>query len=92
MDAITDLVGDRSCDLAPIAGRYGRRSVEVVEGVLERLERERLVRRRDHRWEPVHTDGVFIDPFLPLLETASPSAERRKTRPSSRSQSPESEK
>src|SRR5439155_644075 len=31
---------------------------------------ERLVRRRDHRWEPVHTDGVFIDPFLPLLETA----------------------
>ena len=70
MDAITDLVGDRSCDLAPIAGRYGRQSVEVVERVLERLERERLVRRRDHRWEPVHTDGVFIDPFLPLLETA----------------------
>jgi len=70
MDAITDLVGDRSCDLAPIAARYGRSSVEVVERVLERLERERLVRCRDHRWEPVHTDGVFIDPFLPLLETA----------------------
>lgn len=70
LDAITDLVGYRSCDLAPIGARYGHRSVEVLERVLERLERDHLVRRRDHRWEPAHTDGVFIDQFLPLLETA----------------------
>jgi coproporphyrinogen III oxidase-like Fe-S oxidoreductase len=70
LDAITDLVGDRSSDLVPIGARYGRRSVEMLELALERLEREGLVRRRDQRWEPVHTDGVFIDPFLPLLETA----------------------
>jgi hypothetical protein len=70
LDAITDLVGDRSSDLVPIEARYGRRSVEMLELALERLEREGLVRRRDQRWEPVHTDGVFIDPFLPLLETA----------------------
>jgi hypothetical protein len=70
MDAITDLVGYRSCDLAPIGTRYGHRSVEVLEPVLERLEREHLVTRRDRRWEPAQTDGVFIDQFLPLLEAA----------------------
>ncbi len=70
LDAITDLVGYGSCDLAPIGTRYGRQSVETVQLVLERLEREGLVTHRDDHWEPVHTDGVFIDPFLPLLETA----------------------
>ena len=70
LDAITDIVGDRSCDLAPIGARYGDRSVEMLQQGLEQLEREHLIRRRDGRWEPVHTDGVFIDPFLPLLETA----------------------
>jgi coproporphyrinogen III oxidase-like Fe-S oxidoreductase len=70
LDAITELVGDRSCDLAPIAARYGHESVEMLQRVLEKLERERVVERRDERWEPVHTDGVFIEPFVPLLETA----------------------
>ena len=70
LDAITGLVGYASCDLAPIGARYGRRSVETIQPVLEGLEREGLVRHRDDHWEPVHTDGVFIDPFLPLLETA----------------------
>ncbi len=71
LDAVTDLVGYRSCDLAAIAARYGRRRVETLRLVLDRLEREGLVRHRGgERWEPVRTDGVFIDPFLPLLETA----------------------
>jgi hypothetical protein len=70
LDAITDLVGYRTCDLAPIGARYGRRSVETLQLALERLEREAVVAHRDGHWEPVHTDGVFIDPFLPLLETA----------------------
>ncbi len=70
LDAITGLVGYRSCDLVPIGARYGRQSVEAVQLVLERLEREGVVTHRDDRWEPVQTDGVFIDAFLPLLETA----------------------
>jgi coproporphyrinogen III oxidase-like Fe-S oxidoreductase len=70
LDLITDLVGDRGSDLAPIMGRYGRAAIDVLEPVLETLEGEGLVRRRDARWEPLATDGVFVDPFWPLLETA----------------------
>ncbi len=70
LDAITDLVGYRSCDPAQIGARYGHANVEVLEQVLERLKREGLVTRRDHLWEPTHTDGIFIDQFLPLLDTA----------------------
>lgn len=40
LDAITDLVGYRSCDPAQIGERYGHRNVEVLERVLERLENE----------------------------------------------------
>ena len=44
LDAITGLVGYASCDLAPIGARYGRRSVETIQPVLEGLERGRTRR------------------------------------------------
>jgi coproporphyrinogen III oxidase-like Fe-S oxidoreductase len=70
LDAITDLVGYRRCDLGPIAARYGGQSGDALRAELERLARAGLVAQRADQWEPVHTDGVFIDPFLPLLERA----------------------
>lgn len=70
LDLITDLVGDRGSDLAPIAARYGADAVALLQPALEALAREGIVRERAGRWEPLHTDGVFVDPVWPLLETA----------------------
>ena len=38
--------------------------------MLDRLQKEGRVAERDGRWEPLETDGVFIDPVLPLLDGA----------------------
>jgi coproporphyrinogen III oxidase-like Fe-S oxidoreductase len=70
LDLITDLVGDRRSDLAPIRERYGTEALLPLESVLEKLRDEGRVSERNGAWEPVATDGVFIDPFWPLLETA----------------------
>jgi coproporphyrinogen III oxidase-like Fe-S oxidoreductase len=68
MDLITDLVGDRTSDLAPIARRYGADAVRALQPALERLQGSGVIVERNGRWESVATDGVFIDPVLPLLD------------------------
>lgn len=70
LDLITDLVGDRRSDLAPIRARYGAAALGPLESALEQLRGEGRVAERDGAWEAVATDGVFIDPFWPILETA----------------------
>src|SRR5207302_209764 len=70
LDLVTDLVGDRRSDLAPIRARYGADGLRPLEPVLAGLEAEGRVVRRDGAWEAVATDGVFIDPFWPVLEAA----------------------
>ena len=70
LDLITDLVGDRGSDLAPIAARYGADAVDLLRPALAALAGAGVVRERDGRWEPVHTDGVFVDPVWPVLEAA----------------------
>lgn len=70
LDVITDLVGDRGCDLRPIAARHGAESLQRLYPILDALEREGHLVRKHERWEPVYTDGVFVGPFWPLLETA----------------------
>jgi coproporphyrinogen III oxidase-like Fe-S oxidoreductase len=70
LDLITDLVGDRRSDLAPIRARHGAAALAPLEAALERLRDEGRVAVRDGGWDAVETDGVFIDPFWPILETA----------------------
>jgi coproporphyrinogen III oxidase-like Fe-S oxidoreductase len=70
LDVITDLVGDRRSDLTPIRHRYGADGVRPLEPVLEQLQHDGRVVQRAGYWEAVQTDGVFIDPFWPLLDTA----------------------
>lgn len=70
LDLITDLAGDRRSDLAPIRERYGAEGLRPLEMVLERLRDEGHVVERNGCWEPVRADGVFVDPFWPLLEAA----------------------
>jgi coproporphyrinogen III oxidase-like Fe-S oxidoreductase len=70
LDLITDLVGDRRSDLAPIRARYGAAALAPLETALAQLGRDGRVRERDGTWEAVATDGVFIDPFWSILETA----------------------
>ena len=70
LDVITDLVGDRRSDLTPIRHRYGADGLRPLEPVLHRLQNDGCVAQRNGCWEPVQTDGVFIDPFWPLLEAA----------------------
>jgi coproporphyrinogen III oxidase-like Fe-S oxidoreductase len=70
LDLITDLVGDRRSDPTPIGERYGSEALAQLAPALERLRQEGRVLQRDGCWEPVQTDGVFIDPFLPLLDAA----------------------
>jgi coproporphyrinogen III oxidase-like Fe-S oxidoreductase len=70
LDVITDLVGDRKSDLTPIRQRYGADGLRPLQPVLERLEHDGSVVQRDGSWEPVQTDGVFVDPFWPLMEAA----------------------
>jgi hypothetical protein len=70
LDLVTDLVGDRRSDLAPIRERYGADGLGPLEPVLARLEADGRIVRRDGGWETIATDGVFIDPFWPLLEAA----------------------
>jgi coproporphyrinogen III oxidase-like Fe-S oxidoreductase len=70
LDLITDLVGDRRSDLTPIRERYGTDGLRLLESVLVRLQNAGRVVQRDGCWEPVQTDGVFIDPFWPLMEAA----------------------
>ena len=70
LDLITDLVGDRRSDLTPIRQRYGADGLRPLQPALERLRSDGCVVQRDGLWEPVQTDGVFIDPFWPLLEAA----------------------
>jgi hypothetical protein len=70
LDLITDLVGDRRSDLRPIQQRYGTEGLKPLEPVLERLEKDGQVTRKNGCWETVETDGVFIDAFWPLLEAA----------------------
>ncbi len=70
LDLITDLVGDAHSDVAPIRARYGDEGLRPLLPALERLSDDGIVRERDGAWEPVATDGVFIDPFLPVLEAA----------------------
>jgi coproporphyrinogen III oxidase-like Fe-S oxidoreductase len=81
LDLITDLVGDRHTDLAPIRARYGPAGLRPLEPVLEDLAAAgRLARRRDG-WDALAGDGVFIDPFWPLLEAAMQSMSRDWTMP-----------
>ncbi len=68
LDLITDLVGDRASDLAPIVQRYGTDAMRSLQPVLHRLEEDGFIAERDGRWETLRTDGVFIDAFLSLLE------------------------
>lgn len=70
LDLITDLVGDRRSDLAPIRARHGAEAFRPLEAALEKLREEGAVAERDGVWEAVATDGVFIDPVWPILETA----------------------
>ncbi len=70
LDVITDLVGERKSDLASIGERYGADALSPLYPVLERLQKEGLLRYRSERCEAVRTDGVFIDPFWPLLKAA----------------------
>jgi len=70
LDLITDLVGDRRSDLTPIRARYGAEALAPIEAALEKLRDEGRVSEREGAWEAVTTDGVFIDPFWPILETA----------------------
>jgi coproporphyrinogen III oxidase-like Fe-S oxidoreductase len=70
LDLITDLVGDAHSDPAPIRTRYGEEGWRPLLPALERLRDDGIVRERHGSWEPVATDGVFIDPFLPVLEAA----------------------
>jgi len=67
LDLITDLVGDRRSDPEPIRRRHGSEALRPLQPVLEQLEREQRLARHDGCWTPTHTDGVFIDPFWPLL-------------------------
>ena len=70
LDLITDLVGDRHGALPSIRERYGADALNLLQPVLERLHREGALVQRNGSWAPVQTDGVFIDPLWPLLETA----------------------
>jgi hypothetical protein len=70
LDLVTDLVGDRRSDLAPIRARHGADGLHPLEPVLARLEADGRVVRQGDDCEAVGTDGVFIDPFWPLLEAA----------------------
>lgn len=70
LDVITDLVGDRRSDLAPIRERYGAEALAPLETTLQRLRGEGRVVEHDGAWDAVAADGVFIDPFWPILETA----------------------
>lgn len=70
LDLITDLVGDRRSDLTPIRRRYGTDGLRPLEPVLRELQHHGRVVERDGNWEAVQTDGVFIDPFWPLLDAA----------------------
>jgi hypothetical protein len=70
LDIITDLVGDGRSDLVPVRQRYGTDAVRVLEPVLAQLEREQQIAADEGGWRPIHTDGVFIDPFWPLVDAA----------------------
>jgi len=70
LDLVTDLVGDRRSDLAPISQRYGPQALAPLQPALAQLEAEGHLIRTRGSWETVHTDGVFVDPFLPILEAA----------------------
>jgi len=70
LDLISDLVGDHRSDLTPILERYGAEGLRPLQPVLEQLEKSGSVTRRNGGWEAVQMDGVFIDPFWPLLEAA----------------------
>jgi len=77
LDLITDLVGDKRSELAPIAARYGTEGLAPLEPVLEQLAREGRVARAGSGWAAVDSDGVFIDPFAPLLDAALDQFPRR---------------
>jgi hypothetical protein len=70
LDIVTDLVGDGRCDPAPVRERHGGAALEPLEPVLRELRSLGHVAERDGRWEAAGNDGVFIDPFWPLLEAA----------------------
>lgn len=70
LDTVTDLVGDGRCDPAPIRGRHGDAAFAPLEPVLDDLERQGRVVKREGCWETVSNDGVFIDPFWALIEAA----------------------
>lgn len=70
LDVITDLVGDRHSDLEPIHRRYGDAGLRPLQPILEGLQADGLLVRKHGAWEPVSTDGVFIDPFWPIMEAA----------------------
>lgn len=85
LDLITDLIGDRGSDLAPIASRYGAAAVEQLRPALAALAAAGVVRERDDgRWEPIASDGVFVDPVWPLLETAMQRLDARWRQPQGR--------
>ncbi len=71
LDVVTDLVGDGRSDLAPIHARYGEAGLRPLMPVLAQLQDAGRVREeRDGVWQALAGDGVFIDPFWPLLEAA----------------------
>jgi coproporphyrinogen III oxidase-like Fe-S oxidoreductase len=85
LDLITDLVGDRKSDLTPIRSRYGEEVLSSLYPVLEQLEKEGHLVLKNGCWEPIRADGVFIDPFWPLLEAAVRKTARRWSVPVSKS-------
>lgn len=77
LDLITDLVGDKHSELAPIGARYGAEGLRPLEPVLAQLERDGRLRRAGDGWATVESDGVFIDQFAPLLDAVLDQFPRR---------------